>query len=404
MAREGLDALVASSPENVLYATDYECSSHWINKGFQVYAVLSPGRSPDASIVAPSLELEALVDGDVWVRDVHLFAPFARAPAPPDRMDAVGRAAKALAERAHPARSAADGLVAAIEARGLERGRIGLDESGMSPLHWREIERRLPGAELVPAGSLWWEIRIVKTAEEVRRLREASRIAELACREAFRLIRPGVRERAVVDEYHRQLATYGARPTFTMLGSGTRTSHPHILESDKEIADGDLVRVDIGCTYRFYHADTARVVSLGRPKDEHRRIYEALVEGVADGLAAIRPGAEVRDVYEAAMRPPRALGLAGFDRFHCGHGIGLSVYDPPVVTASDPAASAFLMPAPEGGLEVGTALNVEVGYYVGGLHGFLFEETVVVTEDGFERLTRASRAMPLDRFLGEDGP
>ena len=52
MHKHGLDALVASSPDNVMYASDYECVTHWINKGFQVYSVFTPGHTPTASLIA----------------------------------------------------------------------------------------------------------------------------------------------------------------------------------------------------------------------------------------------------------------------------------------------------------------------------------------------------------------
>ena len=86
-----LDAIVAASPDNVLYATIYECVTHWLNKGFQLYSIFSPGHTPAASLIAPSLELDAIVDGDVWVDDVYLFSPFPRGPAQIDAMDTVGR-------------------------------------------------------------------------------------------------------------------------------------------------------------------------------------------------------------------------------------------------------------------------------------------------------------------------
>ena len=83
MAKHGLDALVATSPENVMYASDYECSTHWLNKGAQVYAALTPSTAPSAFIVTPLLELEALVDGDgSWIDDVWVLGAFKRGPAP----------------------------------------------------------------------------------------------------------------------------------------------------------------------------------------------------------------------------------------------------------------------------------------------------------------------------------
>ena len=403
LARAGVDALVATSPDNVMYATDYECVSHWGNKGFQVYSIFTPGRDPRATLVAPSLELEALVEGDVWVEDVILFGHFPRGPADPHDMDEVGTAGKAVMDRATTVAKALDGLAAAIESRGLDGGRIAVDETGITPMLFRQLQVRLPNATLVAGNPLWWEIRMVKTPEEVRRLREASRITEAAVRAAYRLARPGARERDIVHEYYRQIADMVGRPTFMLLGSGSRSGYPHPLASDKVIEEGDVLRHDVGCTFDYYHADTARAVVMGTPTSVQLEIWDALCRGVEEATALVRPGADVRELYRAAMRPGKELGLANFDRFHCGHGMGISIYDPPLVTLADPSESAFLMPSVEGGLEPGMILNLEVGYYIQGVQGFLCEDTMLVTETGYDRLTHNSKALAYDAFTaGED--
>jgi Xaa-Pro dipeptidase len=399
----GIDAIVATSPDNVMYATDYECSTHWLNKGFQVYSIFTPAHQPAASLIAPSLELEALVDGTVWVEDIYLFSLFKRGPAQENEMDRVGLAGKRATENAHKVNRALDGLVAALEARGLQRGRIAIDEVGISPFIFWELKQRLPNAEFIPGNPVWWEIRMVKTPEEINRLRKASLYTEMAANAAYRLLKPGAKESEVVHEYHRHLAEHDAKPTFMMLGSGSRTSYPHMLVSDKVIEKGDLVRYDIGCTWGYYHSDTARAVVVGgRPTDAQRRLWDALAKGVEDAIALVKPGADVRDIYRAAMAPGKALGLEDFDRFHCGHGIGISVYDPPVVTLADPSQSAFLMPKVEGGLEPGMSLNIEVGYYIQGVQGMLCEDTMVVTASGHERLTNNSKALEIDRYRAEN--
>ena len=399
MARDGIDAIVATSPDNVMYATDYECITHWGNKGFQVYSLFAPANTPKASLIAPSLELEAIIDGDVWLEDIYIFSPFKRGPAGGRKMDRVGREGKALLERAQTVRRAIDGLIAAIEARGLAKGRIAVDEIGMSPSFYSELKRSFPNAEFVAGNPVWWEIRMVKTPEEIHRLREASRITEEAINEAYRLVRPGARESDIVHDYICRIVDQDARPSFMILGSGSRTSYPHILKSDKIIESGDIVRYDIGCTYNYYHSDTARAVVVGTPTDEQKKIWEALSEGVEDAIALIKPGADVREIYRAAMKPGKSAGLVDFERFHCGHGIGISVYDPPVVTVGDASKSAFLMPAVEGGLEPGMSLNIEVGYYMQGVQGFLCEDTMIVTETGHERLTNNSKEMAYDDFM-----
>jgi Xaa-Pro aminopeptidase len=399
MAKAGVDAIVATSPENVMYATDYECITHWINKGFQVYSVFTPGHRPKASLIAPSLELEAIVDGPVWVDDVYIFSAFKRGPAGGREMDRVGQRSVALSERATTVPRALDGLFAAIESRGLQKARIAVDELGMTPFIFWEFKQRFPQADIVAGHALWWEIRMVKTAEEIRRLRQASRITEQAIHHAYAMVRPGVKESAVVQAYHERITELGGKPTFMVLGSGARTSYPHILKSDKVIEAGDIVRYDVGCTYDYYHSDTARAVVLGTPTREQQQTWEALSKGVEDAIALVKPGADVRDIYRAAMKPGRDLGLADFDRFHCGHGIGIVVYDPPVVTLADPTKSAFLMPAVEGGLLPGMSLNVEVGYYNQGVQGFLCEDTLIVTETGCERLTDHSKSLSHAQFM-----
>lgn len=401
LAKGGIDAIIATSPENVMYATDYECVTHWINKGFQVYSLFSPGHNPKASLIAPSLELEAIVDGNVWVDDIYIFSPFKRGPAQGNEMDRVGKESKALLERAQIVARALDGLIAAIEARGLQKSRIAVDELGMSPFIFWELKQKFPNADIIPGNPVWWEIRMIKTPDEIQRLRDASRVTEQAINHAYQLVKPGAKESDVIHAYFRKLAELNGKPTFMILGSGSRTSYPHILPSDKVIAAGEIVRYDIGCTYNYYHSDTARAVVLGKPTTQQAALWDALASGVEAALALVKPGADVKDIYRAAMKPGKALGLEDFDRFHCGHGIGISVYDPPVVTLADPSTSAFLMPSVEGGLTPGMSLNVEVGYYMQGVQGFLCEDTVVVTENGCERLTVNSKKLVYDEFMAD---
>jgi Xaa-Pro dipeptidase len=401
--KRGLDAIVATSPENVMYASDYECSTHWLNKGAQVYAGLTPSAAPGAFVVAPLLELEALVDGDgTWIDDVWLVGAFTRGPAPRASMDAMGQKGLDLAQRAHRAETAVDALVEALTQRGLDRGRVGLDETGMAAPIWAEIVRRLPNATITPASTVWWEIRMVKTPEELRRLRRAAEIAEQAMNAAFGLAKPGASEADVVREYHLQLVARGARPTFAMFGSGRRTGSPHLLESTKALEPGDLIRYDTGCSYRYYHSDTARATVLGQPTDLHRRIWDAMVAGEEAAIARVQAGAQPRDIHAAAMQPGLDAGLADFARFHCGHGIGISVYDPPLMTAADPTRSIFLMPGVDDGLEDGMVINVEVGYYLQGVVGFLCEDTMLVRAGGCELLTHNSKSLAFEDYMREN--
>jgi Xaa-Pro aminopeptidase len=392
---QGFDALVATSPDNVLYASDYECATHWINKGAQIYALLTPGHSPQATLIAPLLEAEAVVGGDVWIEDVYLVGMFQRNYQYEEMLDEVGRQTRALIERAPKADSTVDGLVQALTARGLERGRIGIDETGVSPAIWAELARRLPNATIEPANTVWWQIRMVKTPEEIRRLRTAAEATEQAIEEGLARARPGVSEAEVVQGFHEGLAKRGAKPAFSCFGSGPRSAYPHISESDRVMQAGDVLRYDVGCIYRYYYSDTARTRVLGEPDDRQKRMWEAMVRGVDDAIALVRPGADPAAIWEAAMSPAWKAGFTDFARVHCGHGIGITVYDPPLMSNVDPRATIFLMPGAPEGLQENMVINIEAGYYVQGIGGFQCEETMVVTAAGCNLFTHNSRDLAM---------
>ena len=103
--------------------------------------------------------------------------------------------------------------------------------------------------------------------------------------------------------FHEELAKRGAKPAFSCFGSGPRSAYPHISESDRVMQEGDVLRYDVGCIYRFYYSDTARTRVLGKPTDLQIRAWDAMVTGVQDALALVRPGADPAAIWKAAMSP-----------------------------------------------------------------------------------------------------
>jgi len=314
-------------------------------------------------------------------------------------MDEMGQAGRQLIDKAHTAATAMEALKHAIESRGLQAARIAVDESSLSFSDWAAIKDMFPQADIVPGNVLLWTVRMVKTPEEIRRLRISSQIAERAVASALAELRPGMSELELMSAYNAHVSREAAIPSFAMFGTGTRTSQPHLISSDKRVAEGDLIRWDVGCTYEMYHSDTARAVVFGKPQDHQTRVWSLLAEGVEAAIGLVRPGASPAEIHRAAIGPLERSGLPDYKRFHCGHGIGISIYDPPIVTEADSSKSVFRVPVAEGGLEPGMVLNIEVGYYQQGFQGFLCEDTMLVTETGVERFTTASKKLSLDDYL-----
>lgn len=399
LAAAGIDAIVATSKENVAYLTGHDNPTHNLMKNSLICAIYSPGSEPKASAIIPTLEVETYLQCEPWIDDVYLVGFFARAQGHGQPLDEMGTAGRKLIEGAHRAPTAMEALKQAIESRGLQQSRIAIDESGMSFSDWNEINRSFPKAEIVPGNSILWEIRMVKSPEEIDRLRKSSEIAERAVELALRDLRPGMSEADLLASYNAHVSSMGALPSFGMFGAGSRTSQPHLISSQNKLGEGDLIRWDIGCTYQMYHSDTARAVVFGEPKEHQSRVWNLLADGVEGAIELVRPGADPANLYRAAIAPLEKSGMDDFKRFHCGHGIGIAIYDPPIVTEDDPSKSVFRVPIADGGLEPGMVINIEVGYYQQGFQGFLCEDTLVVVENGFERLTTASKKLALKEYL-----
>jgi Xaa-Pro aminopeptidase len=140
-----------------------------------------------------------------------------------------------------------------------------------------------------------------------------------------------------------------------------------------------MIRFDFGCTMDGYTSDLARTAVAGEPSPKIRDYYEALKRGTLDAIAIIKPGVIAQDIFKVAVDSTIRNGLAGYERHHCGHGIGLEIYDLPSVA-----------PGCETPIEENMTLCIETPYYELGWGGLQIEHTVAVTRNGTRRLDKTS--------------
>jgi Xaa-Pro aminopeptidase len=269
--------------------------------------------------------------------------------------------------------NAVEALAAALEARGLARATVGYDERGLSAAALDDLRSRLPRLELRPADALFTRIRAVKTPEEVARLEAAVALTEEAVRAAVAVARPGVTETEVIREFDRTIASGGGRPLFTQIYFGRRGSLGQQPVTSGVLARGDIIRFDVGCVLRGYCSDIARNVVLGDPGERLRRLHAATVAAQDEALAALVPGTRASEVFRLGVEAARRT-IRGYDRHHIGHGVGLEVYEMPLLGPNDHTM-----------VEAGMTLEVETPYYEIGSAGLQPEDTVVVT-DGAPRI------------------
>jgi Xaa-Pro aminopeptidase len=386
MKESGLDVLVASGAGNVAYVSDGEFEGARSNPNIQVYAILPCEPSMPLGLVLPANEVDAWAEQPGEVDDVRVYGLVHRNVGSETLTDD-DRLIRELTITRPPARSAIDALVETLRARGLADGAIGLDEGNVPAPLWARIVEALPRARIVPAAPLFQRIRMVKTDEEIRRLRRSTQITVDAMKATFAAVREGITERELASVYKAEVSRLGGTPAFWLLCAGRRTGHTHTRQSEYAVRRGDVVKLDMGSQSDFYWSDVARTKVFGAPGAREAKLYAALCEGLRASTAIVRPGVRASELFETAVGTVRERGIPDFKRHMVGHGIGIAVYDPPLVQAAATATNMFNLPSADIPLEAGMVINIETIYYELGRFGFIVEDTMIVRDGGPEVIT-----------------
>ncbi len=173
--------------------------------------------------------------------------------------------------------------------------------------------------------------RMIKDAEELRVITDAVRLGAVVYKEAFKALRPGVRESEVAGrlEYAARRAGADGMSFETIVAAGKRAALPHGRASGQPIPRRGFVVVDSGVILRGYCSDMTRTVHVGRATREERRWYEAVLEAQLAGIAAVVPGKTAAEVDQAARQVLRKAGLDRYFTHSTGHGVGLEIHEPP---------------------------------------------------------------------------
>lgn len=272
------------------------------------------------------------------------------------------------------------GLHDAAVAR-LEGERLAVEADSMSVAQYRSLASKL-GYEPVATEALFMPLRLVKSADEIEKLREAARITDLAFEAALEVMRPGVKEIEVALEMERTMRLGGADGSAfeIIVASGVRGAMPHGVASQKELRSGELVTLDFGAVVDGYHADMTRTVAIGEVGSEERRLFDAVLEAQEAALAAVGPGRSGRELDALARSVLASHGLAEQFSHSLGHGTGLQIHEGPRLSQRSDDV-----------LEPGMVVTVEPGVYFPGFTGLRIEDLAVVTETGHEVLSRSPK-------------
>jgi Xaa-Pro dipeptidase len=360
MRERGLDALVVRAPDNVVYLTSF-----WGMKGYD--AVIFPVAGEPALICLEPSREDA--ERTAWTSDVHLFDGYdERDPRPPTL--------RAL--------ELAVGLSAQYEAVGLELslGTQATDrmvgEPTTFPKAWFDA---FPDAQ--DATPLLNEARMIKTPQEVERMRLANEIAAAAMEHVQGVIRPGMTEAQAAAEWlgfvHGE-GTGWAGKVELALGFSLVWSGPGIktftATTSRAVVAGEPTLFEIWVCADGYWCDHTKNLVPGELDERYRELEQGLLGVYDDGVAFCTPGASLAELDRRMRKGITAIGFPGQPSHPICHGIGARAHEPP-----------YAHQAGGGEVREGMVLAIEPGCYWDGGGGLRVEDNFLITATGPEKLS-----------------
>ncbi len=217
--------------------------------------------------------------------------------------------------------------------------------------------------------------RIIKTPDEIEKLRTAQKIAEKSYLEVLNFVKPGVTEKEIAARLEFLMKMNGAEGiAFDLITvTGKKTSLPHGVPGDVKVQEGDFFTFDIGAVFDGYHSDMTRTVAVGSVSEEQRKIYDIVLKSHLAGLDATKAGVTGFDVDKVCRDIIKAEGYGDFFGHGTGHGVGLEIHEAPYANTRYVEV-----------LKENMTLTVEPGIYLPDKFGVRIEDTVLITSEGFE--------------------
>ena len=266
-----------------------------------------------------------------------------------------------------------------------------------------------PPGEFLDLDHLLHDMRLYKSAAELRVMKEAANISAAAHTRAMKFCQPGMMEYQLEAEYLHEFAASGAQAAAynSIVGGGKNACVLHYGENNAMLRDGDLVLVDAGCELNCYASDITRTYPVnGRFSKEQQALYEIVLDAQIAAIETIKPGSHWNQSHDETVKVI-TQGLLNlnilqgdlktlieteayrpFYMHRAGHWIGMDVHDVGDYKVHDEWRV----------LEAGMVMTVEPGIYIAvdnkdvaakwrGI-GIRIEDDVAVTADGYEVLSR----------------
>jgi Xaa-Pro aminopeptidase len=364
MSKADLDVLIISAPENVFYLSGVPTSATNSNRLLFCSRRTAPlmcvvPKEGDPTLVLSAAALD-VTRRNSWIRDIRLYATGTY----------IWRKKKVdLA-----ARSFIDVLKRVVsEKLGEERpSKIGIEMNDLSAANYDALKSSFSNHSFVDGNETLMMSRMIKNTEEIRRFKKANLILCKVMKKIEREIKDKPTEVELDILLKQELLREGAESWQQTTIAAGKVSGPDIYNQPvpgRKLKSGDLIRLDVGCVYKGYTADLSRTYALEKVPPRAAKTYKVLREAFLRYLDKLAPGVKASEINVGVVNYVRENIDKEYYRGNVGHGVGVELYDKPILGPEDHTP-----------LQEGMTLSYEVPYHISGLGGLNLEDSILITK------------------------
>ncbi|MFW5433297.1 M24 family metallopeptidase [Paenibacillus apiarius] len=341
MEKESLPAMLITDPKHVYYLTGFACDPH------ERFLGLIVSQHEEPVLIVPALDEDKAASAS----SVKRIATHADTDNPYD-------------------------LLKQHLSQGLPL--LGIEKNHMSLHRFEALDHAVQAQRYADAGPILQSMRLIKTEDELARMKDAVNLIEDVLRQGVSKVRTGMTEIEVVAELEYLMKKLGADgPSFsTMVLAGENSALPHGIPGTRIIQEGELLLFDLGVYLNGYASDITRTFAVGEVNAACKEIYDTVLAANEAAIAAVKPGVTFGSLDRTARQVITEKGYGQYFTHRLGHGLGIDVHEYPSIHDQN-----------EDRLQAGMAFTIEPGIYVPQVAGVRIEDDVAVTETGVKVLT-----------------
>ncbi len=362
MFRDEFDGILLTTPQNIRYFTGYD-SQFWESPTRPWFVVVPLSGKPVA--IVPEIGESAFKK--TWLDEIKTWP----SPQPED-------------EGVTLLKSTLDNLEKRFGQIGAEFGK---EMAIRMPVRDLLKLKDVINSNLTDGSDAIWDMRMIKTDEEVKRIKFICSIASDAYNALPSKLSIGNTEREAVNKLKIDILNRGADNVPFMPGiSGTGGVSQIVCgPSNKTLNNGDVLFIDTGSTFDGYFCDFNRNFAFGNVSSEVEKVYEILWKATEVGINTAIPGASTNDIYNAINKIIIEGGAMGNNAGRMGHGLGLQLTEPPSHKPEDKTI-----------IKENMILTIEPGMEYAPGKMIVHEENILINKDGAELITkRAPKEIPI---------